>query len=181
MKDIGDLYADYKTGKISRSTYFTRRAAKLDQFRRNIGPLFERMLYPDKGVSSAMRGRKNLLPNSLMAAEAARLQRIAKYAARGGVVLSGIGVTSACIQIAQTVGTKEKNEIFVDTIVSTSAGFLVGLFVVSNPIGWGSAIVLATGGALGSYLAGKLAAGAYDLWGNNIDLVSGAGVNRICR
>lgn len=88
------------------------------------------------------------------------------------------------MQIASTANTKEKNEIFVETITSTVvggiAGYVVGAFLVSNPIGWGMAIVLATGSTATSYLAGKGARFLYDTYGE-IDLVEGAGTDRICK
>lgn len=94
-----------------------------------------------------------------------RLRGLAKAAGAGGILLGGVGVTAACYQIAHTVSQKEKNEIFVDTIVNTSAsaglGFVVGAFIVSNPIGWGTAVVLALGSAVISFSLGKVAATAY--------------------
>jgi len=57
----------------------------------------------------------------------------------GGIVLTGVGLTAACMQIANA---QEKNEIFVETIASTIAGvglgFAIGVFLISNPIGWGT-------------------------------------------
>jgi len=96
----------------------------------------------------------------------------------------GVGLTAACMQIANSTDTKEKNEIFVETIASTAvgtiAGSLVGLFLISNPIGWGTAIVLAVGSTAGSYALGKLARTAYDAHGE-IDFVTGTGVDRVCK
>ncbi|NOX76358.1 MAG: glycine zipper family protein, partial [Gammaproteobacteria bacterium] len=113
-----------------------------------------------------------------------RLKNLASVSKAGGVVLMGVGVTAACMQIASTTDTKEKNEIFVETITSTTvgifAGSLVGLFLISNPIGWGTALVLAVGTTATSYLSGKLARGAYDAVGE-IDFVAGTGVDRICK
>jgi hypothetical protein len=185
LNEVGDLYAEYKTGRISRSTYVAQRAARIDQFRRNIGPLFERALYPDKGVPGAMRGKKNLLPPKLMTGEVARLQRIARHAAKGGVVLAGIGATSACIQIAHTIDAKEKNEIFVETVASTLGGFVagasIGLFLVSNPVGWGTAVVLAIGSTGAGIFAGKFGRFVYDLHLQDVDLVRGIGLDKVCR
>jgi hypothetical protein len=58
---------------------------------------------------------------------------------------------------------------------------MVGIFLVSNPIGWGTALVIAVGSTAISYGAGKLGRKGYDVYGNQIDFVSGAGVNRICQ
>lgn len=181
LTDISNLYADYKRGEITRTAYHARRTAKLDQFRRNIGPLFERLLYPKKGVHGAMRQGIRLLPPQISQTEVARLRRIAGHAARGGVVLTGIGVAAGCVEIAHARSLQERNEIFVETVASTAAGFVAGLFIVSSPIGWGTAIVLAIGSSAVSYGAGKFASTAYNLWDDGVDLVNGTGLGKICR
>ena len=58
---------------------------------------------------------------------------------------------------------------------------MIGLFLVSNPVGWGTAIVLAVGSAALSYGSGKLARYTYDTTGSQIDFVSGSGIGRICK
>jgi hypothetical protein len=184
LKDIGDLYAEYKAGQFSKATYQARRTQKIEQFKRNIG-LFERLLYPNKGVSGSMRGNRNLLPPRLAESEVARLAHIGKYAARGGVVLTGVGVTAACMQIAHTVDPKEKNGIFVETVMSTAVGaglgILIGAFLVSNPIGWGTALVLVTGSSVTSWAMGSVARKGYNLWLEDVDFVTGTGLDRVCR
>jgi hypothetical protein len=113
------------------------------------------------------------------------LKKLAAVAKHGGIVLTGVGVAASCMQIADADTTKEKNEIFVETVASTAVGFgsslLVGLFLVSNPVGWGTALVLATGTVALSYASGKGARVAYDQYGSRIDLVSGTGVDSVCR
>jgi len=120
-----------------------------------------------------------------IAKHADRLKSVAAISKSGGIVLAGVGLTAACIQIANATDTQEKNEIFVETIASTTvgtiAGFTIGLFLVSSPIGWGTAIVLAIGSTALSYGAGKGARYVYTKTGTQIDLASGAGVNRICQ
>ncbi len=102
----------------------------------------------------------------------------------GGIVLTGVGLAAACMKIANTTDTKEKNEIFVETITSTGVGAGlgagIGLFLVSSPIGWGTAIVLAASSVATSYLAGKFARIYYDAYGE-IDFVTGTGVDRVCK
>ena len=89
------------------------------------------------------------------------------------------------MQIANTKNIHEKNEIFVETLASTGVSFLggyvVGLFLVSNPIGWGTAIVLATGSAAVSYGMGKFARNVYNTFEAPIDFVTGSGVSNICK
>jgi len=120
-----------------------------------------------------------------IAKHADRLKNIAAISKSGGIVLAGVGLTAACMQIGSTSDVQEKNEIFVETIMSTTAGtiagFTIGLFLVSSPIGWGTAIVLAVGSTALSYGAGKGARYVYTKTGTQIDLASSAGVNRICQ
>jgi hypothetical protein len=185
LTDLGDLHADYKTKRLTRTAYHARRTEKIDLFRRNIGPLFERMLYPKSDVRGAMRQGINLLPPEITSREVARLMRLARHAVKGGVLLTGIGVTAACLEIAHTVDRTEKNEIFIDTVASTLVGsgfgIVVGIFLVSNPVGWGTAVLLAVGGSVASWGAGKFAHYVYDKHGNEIDFVSGLGIDKVCR
>ena len=55
------------------------------------------------------------------------------------------------------------------------------LWYISNPIGWGAALVIAVGSTAISYGAGKLGRTMYDIYGNKIDIVSGMGVSKICK
>ena len=100
-------------------------------------------------------------------------------------MLVGVGVTASCMQIGDTDSRQEKNEIFVETVTSTSvglvAGYAVGLFLVSNPVGWGTALILAAGTAAVSYASGVGVREAYTAVGHKVDLVSGLGVDSICR
>lgn len=113
-----------------------------------------------------------------------RLKNLGTMSKHGGIVLVGVGLTAACMQIANTPDTKEKNEIFVETITSTvvgaGLGTVVGLFLVSNPIGWGAAIVLAVGSTAASYATGKIVRSAYNEYGE-IDFVTSTGTGRICK
>ncbi len=113
-----------------------------------------------------------------------RLKNLATISKAGGFALVGVGLTSACMQIANTTDIEKKNDIFVETITNTTVGvtggFIIGLFLVSNPIGWGTAIVLAVGSTAASFGLGKLIRNTYDLLGP-IDFVTGTGVGRICK
>lgn len=103
----------------------------------------------------------------------------------GGFVLLGVGATAACMQIAPSVDRRKKNEIFVETVGSTltsvGAGIAVGAFLVSNPIGWGTALVLAAGSAVGALAGGKLGVGIYTRFFNRVDVVGNLGVDKVCR
>jgi len=64
--------------------------------------------------------------------------------------------------------------------VGVLSGIAVTVFLISNPVGWGTAIVLAVGSTGVSWGLGKLARFGYDAFGE-IDFVTGTGTNRICK
>src|SRR5690554_4366888 len=114
-----------------------------------------------------------------------KLTKPASYGTYGGYILGGVGLAASCVEIANTSDQQKKNEIFVETIASTTVGLvggaLVSLFLISNPVGWGTALVLATGTTATSIAWGKLAQYGYTTFGNKVDLVSGTGVSSICQ
>ena len=115
---------------------------------------------------------------------ASKMKQVANLSRMGGHLLVGVGVAASCVQIANEDNIKEKNEIFVETLVSTAAGYgstaLIGAFLVSNPVGWGTVIVLAVGSTAASYASGKMVGNAYSKFFGEIDLVGGLGVSNIC-
>src|SRR5690606_29168514 len=186
MTQINDYYADYKSGKITKGQYDRLRKISLDKLKTNIGP-FEKWLFGPQTTHQAIRiARGGGVPaGANIARHADRLNKLATVGKVGGYALVGVGLTASCMQIANTQNKQEKNEIFVEavsgTAVSLIAGVAIGVFLVSNPVGWGEALVLATGSAALSYGSGKAARKAYTLVGNEVDLVTGAGINSICR
>ena len=97
----------------------------------------------------------------------------------------GVPLSLSCVQIANEENIKEKNEIFVETLTSTATGYgssaLIGAFLVSNPVGWGTVIVLAVGTAAASYGMGKAGRSVYSAFMGEIDFVDHLGVNTICK
>lgn len=186
ITQINDYYADFKAGKLTRNQYNYLRKKALDQLRLNIGPL-EKLLYGKRTPHEVIRiARGGGVPTgAVITKQADRLARLASIGKNGGYVLAGVGVVASCMQIADAQDHAEKNEIFVETVASTSIGLasgaLIGLFLVSNPIGWGTALVLAAGSAAISYAAGKGARKAYKLSGTEVDFVSGFGIDSVCR
>ncbi|MCF6324153.1 MAG: glycine zipper family protein [Gammaproteobacteria bacterium] len=186
INEVSDHYADYKTEKTTKGQYDARRKKALDQLKKNIGPM-EKLLFGNQTPHQSVRiARRGAIPATAQITQHAdRLKRLSAMSKHGGFVLAGVGLTAACMQIASTTDTKEKNEILVETITSATVGiglgWAVGLFLISNPVGWGTAIVLAVGSVATSYLAGKGARIAYDTSGTEIDLVEGTGVDRLCQ
>jgi len=114
-----------------------------------------------------------------------KLSRTAKIASRGSIVLVGVGLAASCSQIANTKGRLEKNEIAVETIASTAAGTIggvvAGVFLLSNPVGWGIVLAVGAATAITSMGAGKVAATLYKTNASHIDLVNKLGIDKVCR
>jgi len=136
---IGDHYADYKTDKITKGQYDARRKKALDQLKENIGPM-EKLLFGNHTPHERIRiARAGGIPATAhITQQADRLKHLGSMSRHGGIVLAGVGLTAACMQIASITDTKEKNEIFVETITSTTvgavAGSVIGLFLYSTPL-----------------------------------------------
>lgn len=186
IEEIGDLYGQRRAGAITRGQYDYQRARRLNQLSQNIGPM-ERLLFGSQTPREAIRiARGGGVPATHnITSNATRLRRLASYGKYGGYVLGGVGVAASCMQIGDTNDRQEKNEIFVETVTSTVMGGLVGVavgaFLVSNPVGWGTALVLAAGSAATSYATGLASRRAYTVWRDEVDFVSGMGVDSICR
>ncbi len=185
LNEVSDEYAKYKSGEITKSQYDYRRKRALDMFKANVGP-FEKWIFGKNTTHESIRiARAGGIPvTANVAKHADRLKSLAAVSKGGGIALIGVGLTSACLQIANTIDIKEKNEIFVETITSTTvgtiAGYTIGLFLISNPVAWGTAIVLAVGSTALSYGLGKGARFGYGVYGTT-DFVAGTGVDRICK
>lgn len=186
LTKVSDLYAERVSERLTKGQYDYQRKVVLDQLKRNLGPA-ERWLFGNKTTHESIRiARGGGMPATAhIDKNFSRLTRLAQFGKYGGIVLTGVGVAASCAQIADTQDQHEKNEILVETVVSTAmggvGGYFVGVFLISNPVGWGTALVLATGAVALSYLSGKGAKYAYDVKGNRYDFVKGTGVDRLCR
>lgn len=186
IEAVADLYADYQQNKLTKGQYDARRKALLTRFKQNIGPI-ERLLFGNRTTHQAIRIAKagGIPATAHIAKHAQRIKTLATVGKMGGFVLTGVGVTAACMQIAHTQDKKKKNEILVETVASTivggATGVAVGIFLLSNPVGWGTALVLAVGSAVVSYGAGNRAVWAYNALGSPVDFVNGTGLNSVCR
>ena len=185
INEVADLYAEFKSGNITKGQYDYRRARSLAQLKKNIGPM-EKLLFGNKTTFQSVRIAKagGVPATAHISHYANKINTLSRVSKVGGIALIGVGLTASCMQIAHTANRHEKNEIFVDTIASTVfgvvAGMIVNVFLISNPIGWGSVLVLAVGSAAVSYGAGKTVRYLYDIYGKRIDLVSGTGIDQLC-
>jgi hypothetical protein len=185
INEVADLYAEFKSGNITKGQYDYRRARSLTQLKKNIGPM-EKLLFGNKTTFQSIRiARAGGVPATAHISHyASRINTLSKVSKVGGYALVGVGLTTSCMQIAHTTNRHEKNEIFIETIASTivgvGIGIAVGLFLISNPVSWGTALVLAVGSAAIAYGLGKAARIGYNISGSRVDFVSGAGLDLIC-
>lgn len=185
IQEVGRIYDQYQRGHLTKGQYDYRRQQILKRFAQNLGP-FERLVLGGQRANKTVRiSRTAGIPaTSLIDASAARLGRLSKYATRGGLVLAGAGLYVGCRQIAASGTRHMKNEIMVETLASTSGGLLAGLAIsvllVSNPVGWAAALVIATGSAAGSMAFGTGAKHIYNRWGERVDLVAMTGTDMLC-
>lgn len=185
LPDINQLYADYKAGHLTKGQYDYRRKIKIQELKAAIGPM-DRFLF-GTSTNNAIRIARGggVAATSHISKHSNHLKKVASYGKYGGYVLAGASVAAGCMQIADTDSQQEKNEILVETVVGTGAGLLVssivGVFLVSNPIGWGTALVIGAGSAALSFGIGKGARKAYTLSGHSVDFVSGMGVDKVCK
>jgi hypothetical protein len=185
LNEINTIYVEYKNGNITRGQYDYRRKLLINEIKHRVGPL-DNFLFGSKANQAIRIARGGGIPATYhITQNADKLKKLATYGRNGGYILAGASIAAGCIQIAEADSRQEKNEILVETIAGTTAGLLagaaVGLFLVSNPIGWGVALTIAAGSAVASYGAGKASRYAYTISGSKVDLVSGMGVDRICK
>ncbi|MFN3417316.1 MAG: hypothetical protein ACK4ZD_13495 [Caldimonas sp.] len=188
LRQVGEEYAAYKAsgGRITKGQYDHRRRVLVRQFAENMGPV-ERWLFRGASTQEAVRiARAGGVPyDHHIQQHSGRLRGLAKAAGVGGILLTGVGLTAACVQIAHTVDRNEKNQIFVETVSSTVfsgvGGLVVGLYLVSNPVGWGTALVLAATLAGSSALVGEGFRALYDHREKQLDLVDSSGIEALCK
>jgi len=111
INKVSDEYAEYKLGTITREQYNYRRKAALDELKRNIGP-FEKHLFGKQTTHESIRiARGGGIPATAnIARHADRLKNLARVSKGAGYVLVGVGMTAACLQIANTTDRKEKTK-----------------------------------------------------------------------
>lgn len=185
--DMVENYENYKRGGASKGQYDYRRRQKVDEFTRRLGPM-NFLLNGTQSPNEVLRISRTsgTAPTQPVTHQINKMQRISKTAARGGVVLSVVGLGVACYEIAQTDDADKKNDILVESLGSVLGGIAYGaavgltLFLLATPVGWVGALAIAAGGAAFSYGAGQVAGSLYDATGRKIDFAHQTGINTIC-
>jgi len=112
---------------------------------------------------------------------------ISKYASRGGVVLSAVGLGLSCYSIANTDDRHKKNEILVESMGALGGGLVYGgvatltIVLMATPVGWLGALVIGIGGALTGTAAGIGTKHLYDSKFKHVDVARITKVDQVCR
>ncbi|MEJ2755131.1 MAG: peptidoglycan-binding protein LysM, partial [Gammaproteobacteria bacterium] len=152
ITEVKTLYNHYQRGALSKNQYDYRRRLALKKYSQKIGP-FEKVLFKGKTANEAIRisRTKSIPATATIDNQLDRLKRMARYATRGGIILTAAGVGMGCYDIGQASTRQQKNEVFVETFSSTIASigtsYALGLYFISSPVGWVTALVLGVGTA----------------------------------
>jgi len=185
IKEMEGLVKDYKNEKITQGQYSYRRQKVLENLKHRIGPLDKLFLGGKVNEKLRINRRKGIPATHNIERYATRIGKLSKYAKGGGYLLGAVGVYEGCNDIANTDDRHEKNEILVETVFNTSIGFgasaVFTIILISNPFGWVAAIALGVGAASAGYLGGKGAKALYNLYGQEVDIVSHTGIDKLCK
>jgi len=185
LNDIPQAYTDYKAGKITKGQYDYLRKQRLDKFKKHLGPI-QKLLYGNKTPHEVFRisQKKSIEATKKMTQNIKNLSRVADIASKGGLVLTAAGIASSCHQIANTPDRVQKNIIAVEstvsTIIGTGTGFVLGIFLITTPLGWGAALAIGVGSSALSYFSGRTAGKLYDKHLKSYDIVDTLSIDKVC-
>ena len=188
LTEMVENYNDYKADKISKGQYDYRRKKLVNRIKAKLGPT-NALLNGNRSPNEVLRiSRKKVsVPTQVMTRQIGRMGRVARLASKGGAVLSIVGLGVACHDIANTDDKQRKNEILVESLGGVTGGLLYGaavttsIIIIATPVGWLAGLVIGVGGILASYTGSEIAKSMYDIYGNNVDLISETGVKSICK
>ena len=181
-------YEEYKANKFTRGQYDYNRRTLLNRLKIKLGPT-NFLLHGTRTPHEVLRisRKKGGVPTQVMTQTIKRMGMLSKFASRGGVALSVVGLGVACNEIANTGNVQRKNKILVESLAGVLGGSLYGVtatgvvLMMATPAGWLAALVIGVGSVAASYSAGKLANNLYDTFGRKIDLASKTGVSQLCK
>ena len=188
LTEMVQNYEAYKAGDLSKGQYDYRRKSILAKLKSRLGPLI-RALNAARMQSEVLRisRTRGRAPTQNITRQIGRMDRLAKYASRGGVALSVVGLGIACNDIANTNDMQEKNEILVESVGGLAGGALFGLgagvaiLMMATPVGWAAALVIGVGGAVAGYAAGKASKVLYTTEFSRFDVASMTRVAHLCK
>ncbi len=184
LSDMAKNYDNYKAGTISKGQYDYRRKKLVTNIKSRLGPL-QKILNSTRKQSEILRisRTKGRAPTQNITRQIGRMNRLAKYASRGGVVLTAVSLGMACNDIANTTNTLKKNQILVESVGGVLGGVAAGvaIMLMFTPVGWVAALAVGVAGAVGGYAAGKGSVYMYNLLGQKVDIASASGVSNLCQ
>jgi len=187
LQEMVNNYEDFKAGKKTKGQYDYQRKKLLTKLETNLGPtnLFLNGKQKPAEVLRISRSR-GTTPTEPIESKLRRMQKTAKLAKAGGVMLTGVSLGIACEQIASAKTQREKNDILVESAGGLIGGLVYGfssalvVTLMSTPVGWVGALVIGIGGAITGYGAGRTALALYDLNGAKVDFAKLSGIGTIC-
>ncbi|WP_112477804.1 peptidoglycan-binding protein LysM [Vibrio variabilis] len=185
LAEIEKVYQQYKLGVLTKGQYDYHRSKILKSVAQNFGPI-EKVLFKGKKAREAMRISRAGGVSSTVALRknTQRLAALSSGAARGGTLLTAVGIGVSCHQISSSSSIAKKNEIFVETVASNlvgiAAGVAISLVVGVSSIGWFAALSIAAVSAGIGYASGKTGAHFYKKLVPDLNLVSITGVDKVC-
>lgn len=184
LTEMAQNYDDYRAGTITKGQYGYRRKKLVSNLKARLGPL-GKILSGTRTQNEVIRisKTKGRAPTQNITRQIGRMNRLAKHAARGGVVLSAVSLGLACNEIANTQDTYKKNKILVESLGGLAGGLITGgaILLMFTPVGWVAALAVGVAGAVGGYAAGTVSSYLYDTYGNKVNIVSATGVSQLCR
>lgn len=189
---LSKLHAERVAGKISLNSYQQQQQVILNSYFKKVGWLGRSVHGGDKAFKSLYHHKVGVGANSsmLLKTHAERLARLSKYSKTGGILLTGVGVANACLEIAKKQNVMEKNEvlfaeatgILTGAAGGALAGAAVGAIIVSGPIGWAVAFVVTSAAGYFSQQIGKQSGKVlYDKYGGKVDYLNRIGIDKICK
>jgi len=184
LTEMVQNYQAYKAGDLSKGKYDYRRKKIVNRLNSRLG-LLSRILSGSRTQSEVLRisikkGRK---PTRNISRQIGRMGRLSKYASRGGVVLSAVGIGFACNEIANTDDKQKKNEILVEALGGLAGGLAIGaaIVVMASPVGWIGALVVGASTAIAGFASGKGSQILYTAKFSRFDIASATRVTQVCK
>lgn len=184
VRHVAMMYQQYVQGKITKGQYDYARKKSLDTLKNKLGPS-ERILYRGKTTHEAIRIRRTgaVRATDYVVQNADRLKTVAKWASRGGLLLTALSLYKATEEICATSDVQAQNETFVEAIGGVAGGAGAALLtaaLVTTPVGWVAALGIGIASAVAGVVTGKTLRFGYDRFGNKVDLVGASGVRKLC-
>ena len=186
LNEMVQNYEAYKTGELSKGQYDYRRYKILTRLKAKLGPL-SRVLNATRLQNEVLRisRTRGRAPTANISHQVGRMGRLSKYASRGGVVLSVVGLGIACSEIANTDDMQKKNEILVESVGGFAGGAIYGavatVLLIGTPVGWVAALVIGVGGAVAGFASGKGLKALYTTEFSRFDVASMTRVAQLCK